>query len=326
MEFILRSLIKIAGIFGFLMPVAIRLSKEYLQNKYKAAFLEKDPSIRENQLRHLASLRQTFHPPAEQWLVNIRVEEIPMKANLCQQYCGDIYYGVGFEQGELSIVNRFVQNGDVFLDVGANIGIYTLLASRLVGENGRVHSFEPQSDVYDLLRSNINLNQCLNVITNPVAVGEQNGETQIFINAQNALSSLGRTNRGVVLRSQKVPLVTLDEYAGSMEISKADFLKIDVEGFEGHVLRGAAGLLNASPNLVVMSELAKKNFAPLGFSIEETLNWMRAQGFEVWMIGGQDLKLYPTRTSMGDYPYQNFLFIRPGNPRYPLVREYSAAS
>ncbi len=315
----------LAQVFKFLMPTAISMSKKYLESQYRETLMLDEGSPRRTfELTRLALLRQKINPPTEQFLVDIRVNELPMKANLCQQYCGDIYYGIGFEQNELSLVKQFVWRDDVFLDVGANIGVYTLLASQLVGDGGHVHAFEPLSDANELLRSNVSLNQCRNVTINPVAIGEENGEVPIYINAQNALSSLGNTNRGTILKSQTVQIMTLDAYAESVGVSKIDFLKIDVEGFEGHVLRGAAGLIETSPNLVVMSELAKKNFAPLGFSVKDVLDWMRVRGFEVWMIGNQMSKLYPVSGEMVDYPFQNFLFLRPQNPKYHLVKEYSA--
>lgn len=323
--FFLKRLILLARVFKFLMPTAIRMSKEYLEVQYREALaLDEGSPRRAFEINRLASLRQKINPPTEQFLVDIQVEGLPMRANLCQQYCGDIYYGVGFEHTELSLVKQFVRRDDTFFDVGANIGVYTLLASQLVGEGGLVHSFEPLTDANELLRSNVKLNQCKNVTINPVAVGEENGEVPIYINAQNALSSLGNTNRGKIIKSQTVQVLTLDTYAKNAGISKIDFLKIDVEGFEGHVLRGAEKLIAASPNLVVMSELAKKNFAPLGFSVKDVLDWMRKQGFDIWMIGNQTLKLYPVSEGMVDYPFQNFLFIRPQNPKIHLVKEYSA--
>ena len=326
-EIFLNLLIKAASLFKVLMPLAIRASKNYLDGEYERTLsLDKGP-LQAEKLHHLALKRQKLHPPKEFYEVVIKIApDISLKANLCQQYCGDIYYGVGFEQSELSLVEKFVLKDEVFFDVGANIGVYTLLASKLVGEGGSVHSFEPLPDVYGILSANVEAPQYKNVKTNQVAVGEQNGEAQIFINAQNALSSLGKTNRGVFLHSRTVSILTLDSYVVSAGISKIDFLKIDVEGFEGHVLRGAAKLLDASPDLIVMSELAKKNFAPLGFSIDETLNWMRARGFEIWMVGDHSLELHPTFSIKNEYPFQNFLFIRPSNPKYHLVKKYSVSS
>jgi FkbM family methyltransferase len=316
---------RLAGVFRLLMPAAIRLSMVYLRRKYRLAFLVNDPSARAEALRHLAVLRQKVHPPAETCLVDVRVDDdIPMKMNVCQQYCGDIYYGVGFEQGEVLFVKNIVGAGDVFFDIGANVGVYTLLASRLVGGNGRVHAFEPLADAFALLKKNVESNRAGNISLNSAAVGEAVGEMDLYVNTQAALTGLGRTNRGTLLGVQKTPVWTLDHYARQSNVREANFLKIDVEGFEGHVLRGAADLLSASPDLVVMSELAQKNFEPLGFSVKEVVDWMQGLGFEAWMIRNDGLKLERVTAGSSHYPFQNFVFARRENKKYALLESLEA--
>jgi FkbM family methyltransferase len=320
-EMFLRLLNKLAERARFLTPLSIKLSIQYLQKKYKTAFLENDPEVKAYKLRYLALLRQKLHPSKENFIVTAKIDgEFPIRVNICQQYCGDIFYGVGFEQDELNIVKRLVGIGDTFFDVGANIGVYTLVASRLVGEKGSIHAFEPSVDTFALLRENVELNHAKNVKLNPVAVGSEVGEVDLFINVQSALSGLGRTNRGTVLGVQKVPLWTLDDYAKRLGVSSIDFLKIDVEGFEGHVLRGAPELLSNSPNIIVMCELAKKNFEPLGFSVRDVLVWMRKIGFEAWMISNNQLKLEQVNLNDDKYPFHNFIFSRHENKRYGMLK------
>ncbi|MBK8781555.1 MAG: FkbM family methyltransferase [Anaerolineales bacterium] len=322
-EFFLRVVTRLAGRVRFLMPIAIRLSVGYLQIKYRAAFLEEDEVVRAQLLRRLALLRQKIHPPIETFVVDVNVEnEFPLKMNVCQQYCGDIYYGIGFEHDELNFVKHFVTPGGVFFDVGANMGVYTLLASRLVGEGGHVHAFEPLANVFGFLEVNVELNDAKNISLNPVAVGEEVGEVDLFVNAQAALTGLGRTNRGTLVDVKKVPIWTLDYYAERSGIQAIDFLKVDVEGFEGHVLRGAKKLLLSSPNLIVMSELANKNFEPLGFSVKEVLEWMHGIGFEAWMIKNDGLGLQYVQSGFDKYPFQNFVFIRRANEKYSLLKKY----
>lgn len=321
-EAFLRIFVLIAKRLRFLMPFSIQVSKNYLETKYREALALRG-SQRKDELYRLAMLRQKLHPPMETFFVTIQPEPgIFLKANLCQQYCGDIFYGVGFEPSELGLVRDFLSDGDVFFDVGANIGVYTLLASRLVGSGGQVHSFEPMTDAFDLLKENVNNDRCLNVTLNQAAVGDEDGEASLYVNAQNALSSLGNTQRGQFLKPKKVRLLKLDSYAESSGILVIDFLKIDVEGFEGHVLRGTEVLLSSSPNPVVLSELAQKNFEPLGFSVSEVLSWMRKHGFEVYMVENQTPKLHLLTDNLEKYPYQNFLFIRPDHPKHSLLEPY----
>jgi FkbM family methyltransferase len=321
-EIVLRFLTNLAMQVRFLMPVVMNLSMYYLTKKYRKAFLEKNQVEGAYQLRHLALLRQKLHPPTESFIVDVKVNNvIPLQVNICQQYCGDLYYGIGFEKDELNLVRKFVRAGDMFFDVGANVGIYTLAASRLVGDEGQVHSFEPLINTFDLLKRNVDLNHAQNVHLNPVAVGDIVGEVNLYVNAQSAFTGLGRTNRGSLLDVQKVPVWTLDHYAEREGIQSIDFLKVDVEGFEGHVLRGAAELLLRSPKLIVMSELAKKNFEPLGFSVKEVIDHVRGLGFEVWMIrnGGKGLQYIPSNSF--SYPFQNFIFMRRSNEKYSLLKD-----
>ncbi len=318
LDFLVRSSVS----FKPLMHFAICLSKKYLEIKYRKVLNKRGNNLEE--LHYLKMLRSRIHPPTESYIVDIKLEpDIRLKANICQQYCGDIYYGVGFENTELSFAQKIVGVGDIFFDVGANIGVYTVLASKLVGGSGQVHSFEPLAEVNKLLRANVEKNDCNNVFVNLTAVGDKEGTTKIFVNEQNALSSLGDTRRGKFLKSQDVEIVTLDSYARSANVTKIDFLKIDVEGFEGHVLRGAENLLQRSSDVLILCELAKKNFEPLGFSVDETLSWMRSRGFEVWVLGGiQSLELYPARSNVGEYRFQNILFVRPGTSKYGMLREF----
>lgn len=322
-EFFLRSFARLAGVLHFLMPISIGLSVQYLQRKYQAAFLENDVEERGHKLHRLALLRKKLHPPTDEFIVSVKIgNNIKLKVNICQQYCGDMYYGVGFEQDELDLVNRFVGDGDVFIDVGANIGVYTLAASQLVGENGQVHAFEPLSVAYGLLQENVMLNCAENVHLNPVAVGDEVGEVDLYVNTEAALTGLGKTNRGTLLDIQKVPIWTLDDYSSRLGIKSIDFLKIDVEGFEGHVLRGAEELIVKSPNLIVMSELANKNFVPLGFSVKDVVEWMRSFGFEAWMIRKDGMGLQYVQPGSDKYPFQNFVFIRRLNEKYGLLKSY----
>lgn len=304
----------------FLMPIVMRLSIFYLRRKYGKAFLDGNREDRDYRLRHLASLRKKLHPSTESFIVNVKMwNEIQLQVNICQQYCGDMYYGIGFEEGELDLVRKFVQAGDIFFDVGANVGIYTLTASRFAGTGGEVHAFEPLAGTYQLLQKNVQMNGVKNIHLNNVAVGDMIGEADLYVNAQAALTGLGLTNRGVLLDVQKVPIWTLDEYAEREKIQSINFLKVDVEGFEGHVLRGAKRLISRSPDLIVMSELAQKNFEPLGFSTQEVIDYMCELGFEVWIIGDNGLSFIPVGETT--YSSQNFFFIRRVSNKYALLEK-----
>lgn len=201
---------------------------------------------------------------------------------------GDLYFGQPYEPVEMRLFMMLAPPGAVVIDVGANVGQYALLAARLVGPAGRVHAFEPASATYGLLQRSIALNGLQNLVLNQVAVSDSSGDVELQLNRESALAGLGVTGRGFAIGSERVHRITLDEYAAGAGLGMIDLLKIDVEGHEGHVLRGAETLLERSPAVVVLTELADKNFAPLGLRVDDVIDRMRALGFESWRINAQN--------------------------------------
>jgi FkbM family methyltransferase len=122
--------------------------------------------------------------------------------------------------------------GDVFFDVGAHVGAFTLLASRMVGPSGRVVAFEPDPGPRALLERNVVANQAANVTIAPVAVGDRAGTVRFAASGD----SIGRVTRsgGVEVRQ-----VTLDGYCAQQGINPT-VMKVDIEGGEAAALRGSA--------------------------------------------------------------------------------------
>lgn len=241
--------------------------------------------------------------------------------NLCDKEEGNLYYGVEFEPDEIAIVKRLVKAGDVFFDIGASIGVYTFIASRLVGYTGTVHAFEPASYAYEVLLKNIELNGITNVVANQLGVSDRSGEAELLLNLDSGLTGLGRTGRGHITGTEIVQTTTLDEYVKRNRVRRVDFLKVDVEGFEGHVFRGGRGLIEDNHNLTVLCELAEKNFKPLNLSVDEVIGWMLERGYEAWEIDRENrrlLKLAKARLSSQNY---NFIFARPKTPNHSALTE-----
>lgn len=121
---------------------------------------------------------------------------------------------------------NYLREGDYVLDVGAYVGVFTLLAGKVVGEKGRVFAFEPQPQFREMLEMNLELNGLYNVDVVPKALGD----TQTTISMRGML--IKRTNQGYI------ECTTLDNWAKEVGLEYFDFLKMDVEGFERKVLRG----------------------------------------------------------------------------------------
>lgn len=138
-----------------------------------------------------------------------------------------------YEPKETELVLKKLKRGDVFFDIGANIGYYTVLASKKVGPRGRVFAFEPDFENFKQLSENVKLNKCKNVVLENKAVSDRNGRIKFKIEHLKKGESRASKNGQI-----SVPTIKLDNYG------KIDVLKMDIEGAEIMALRGAKKTLN----------------------------------------------------------------------------------
>jgi FkbM family methyltransferase len=152
-----------------------------------------------------------------------------------------------YEREVQRLFQQSLRPGDVCFDVGANVGFYTLLASRLVGERGTVVAFEPLPRNLGYLRRHLEANRIRNVRLLPVAVSDRGGTAHFAEGNGPAMGSLAESG------GLEVQTVTLDQLVASGELPAPSFVKIDVEGAEDAVLTGAAGLLRAHHPTILLS-------------------------------------------------------------------------
>lgn len=138
------------------------------------------------------------------------------------------------------LIADMVSPGAVVYDIGAHVGFYTLLFAELVGTQGRVFAFEPVPENFAYLQRHIQLNQCRNITSVQVALGQSTGiatfETRVASSAAGHLSATG----GLC-----VSIFRLDDWVRQQQAQMPDYLKIDVEGAEAGVLDGSRELLRA---------------------------------------------------------------------------------
>jgi FkbM family methyltransferase len=157
----------------------------------------------------------------------------------------DLLVWIGRYERELrAFLRSRVWEGATVVDAGAHIGVYALLFSRLVGPTGRVVAFEPDSSTADRLEANIERNDCTNVRVYRLALGERETRLALNVTTDPGYSSFGTPVRAATVeRRQLVPVVPLDLFCEREGITRIDLLKIDVEGHEIPVLRGAARMV-----------------------------------------------------------------------------------
>ena len=184
-----------------------------------------------------------------------------------------IFYQGTYENGTMKIMNNVFKKGGAFIDIGANIGLMSLHASRIIGNRGDVLSFEPLSDTYNILLQNIALNKVSNIKAINIAIGSTNGVVEIFSGAKinRGTSSLIRTNQ--TQSSHKVPIITLDTYLDENPIGSITCIKIDVEGWELEVLKGAAKTLS-SPNAPICIIECSHTHPPFGGDVQDIYDFL----------------------------------------------------
>jgi FkbM family methyltransferase len=189
------------------------------------------------------------------------------------------------------VLDAALSPGSVFADVGANLGLYTLWAARIVGPSGRVHAFEPVPDVRERLARNVALNGFDNVRITGAGVGAEPGRVTLYRQpGASGLTSRYMPGQGPAI---EVPVTTLDAEFLPADRSPA-LVKIDVEGMELDVLRGARRLLTADVSPLVVLEANALCFAAAGIRYAELRTFLRETGgHELWALRPDGLQLEP---------------------------------
>lgn len=190
-----------------------------------------------------------------------------------------------YEEGQWKFVCRFLKTGMTFFDIGANQGFYTILAAKRVGSQGKVFAFEPAPTEYRKLRRNLLMNRCQNVVMESQAVGAYEGLTEFYMcfDHQGSFSSIRHPAEDVISRKKliEVPITTLDLYIQNNNISSMDFMKLDVEGGELDVLKGAGGVLTKLRPLV-LCEVADIRTRQWGYKASELCEFLAGYGY-IWV-------------------------------------------
>ncbi len=207
-----------------------------------------------------------------------------------------------YEEKEWRYVEKFLTPGMIFIDIGANQGFYTILASKLVGSLGKVYAFEPAPPEFGKLRCNIKVNGCQNVIAEPFAVGEYEGVTGFYVcldghgglsgrraPPENTLGISGTIR--VRTKLIELPIVKLDDYVNHTKLQAVDFVKLDIEGGELPLLKGATHVLSTL-RPVIMCEFAGWSTERWGYSVSDIYAYLEGYGYQ-WFRIARDGTLNP---------------------------------
>ncbi len=218
-----------------------------------------------------------------------------------------IFYWGMWEPNETYVLERLLRPGACFVDIGANIGWFTLAAARLVGPTGRVIAIEATPPTADVLRANVAMNGHRNITIHDVAVSDAAGSLRInHMHATNA--GMNSIRAGAETDEYwTVPAERLDALIGAEQ--EVGLVKMDVEGAEVMALRGMTGLLARRDAPDVMCEITPDYLHQLGSSAAELLGLFAAAGYTGLLIGNRCLTELPLSFGEGSGG-ENVLFTR----------------
>lgn len=163
-----------------------------------------------------------------------------------------VYFLGDYEKPEIDYISGYLKAGDVFIDIGANIGLFSLNASKIVGNQGKVVAFEAFSSNFKQFKNNISINNFKNIISENKAISNQNSTIEILYNEEDHNIGMASAFLKDFTSKEIVESITLDEYASTHNISKIDLIKIDIEGGEYNAILGMTKILTNSKPQVIM--------------------------------------------------------------------------
>jgi FkbM family methyltransferase len=194
-------------------------------------------------------------------------------------------YRYGFRDPYIDLVRQLLSPGDIFVDAGANVGLFSLAAAERVGPTGKVIAIEPAPSTYSKLIENVKLNGFTWVETHADALAEKAGTKELIVFADD-LAGFNSFAPAILAcgRTATVRTVTLDGLLAERDLDRLRLVKLDIEGAEYLALQGAPRVLSeARPDFVV--EIVPDHLERQGASAPMLVGTFRAHGYEFFQAG-----------------------------------------
>lgn len=276
----------------------------------------------------LRRLRERLHPPGHEdrrWVTLGGGDRL--RVDLADRHGADLFYGYVHEQLDHAVWTGLLRPGAVVVDVGAHTGFYTVPAARLAGEKGTVLALEPAPGPRALLAESIAANGLANVRLRDLAAGDSEAEASFFVTEEPSFSGLAATQRSPVREERRVRVRPLDALLEEEGLGPIGALKVDVEGTEAAVLRGARRALLRSPEAVVLMEVNRKNLdAGRGAALLEVLRELEAEGWAILHLdrpGSAPRRMAPDGALLE--LTANVFLVRAGSPRQEELARLAGA-
>lgn len=191
-----------------------------------------------------------------------------------------VFYTGNLEKKVSWLCSRIVRSGDTVIDIGANVGVVTVLLSSLVGKKGKVFAFEPNPTLHDMFDRTMARNRITNVFLDKVALGDKEGNLSLCFRSDN-VGAGSLVYRYDSAQTITVPVTTLSARLRSERLKSIRLIKIDAEGFEPEILCGAMDILRSTRPDAVLFEL---NDPGASISDHPTIRIFRDAGYSFFSI------------------------------------------
>lgn len=239
-------------LFGFLEKALNFLSSLGINKDTPGAFL-----VYNFLFRHFWPYGNVIEIQGSKMYVNVNDEDYRMRKTF-EAYASSLVH----EKATTELFKKIVKEGDVVVDLGANIGYFTLLAAKLVGQKGKVYAFEPEPKNYYYLQKNIKLNNYDYVSAFQRAVSDRNGKTKLYIcdydtghHTINKYNGIKKYSKGRITKEKSIEIetITLDDFLKG-KVNQIDVIKMDVEGAEALALTGMDDILKKNKEIKMFVE------------------------------------------------------------------------
>lgn len=200
--------------------------------------------------------------------------------------CLIYYFGV-FEPHCLAIVKKLLRTGDTFVDIGGNIGLYTIYGSQIVGLAGKVLTFEPIPSHCVRIRENLALNNITNFIVFETALGDKTGIVDLEIPEGGNQGCFSVSNNAEPIKSgenkTRAKISRFDDVIRDNDPSKISLIKIDIEGAEFMALQGMQEMFSKfCPSVIIeLNQIALNRLGSNSFAV---ISWFQDKGYRGWTI------------------------------------------
>lgn len=185
-----------------------------------------------------------------------------------------------WEPMETKIFYEYIKPGHTVVDIGAQIGYYTLIASKLVGPTGKVFAFEPDPRVFKILKKNLQVNHITNVTAIQKAVSNRNASSSLYINHSKPSDNQIFPHPNEIREKITVKTISLDSYIKNERIN---FIKIDIQGAEYLALNGMKNIIKRNQTTLV-TEFWPRGIEQCGTKYNDLLDFLSSMRFEIYQI------------------------------------------